>query len=136
MCVETTDVFLIFCFRILLNYFKWDKEKLMEKYFSDDQDAMFAEAHVVSPYRKPLVSKIKKSVLPTTSVIECEICCLSLPKAVRALPVPPLIAYRTDAQIIGGSCKITVLLSFINFTFLFHKMVPGPFENLLDTIYR
>ncbi len=40
-----------FLFRILLNYFKWDKEKLMEKYFSEEQDAMFTEAHVVSPYR-------------------------------------------------------------------------------------
>jgi len=39
------------CFRILLNYFKWDKEKLMEKYFSEDQEAMFSEAHVISPYR-------------------------------------------------------------------------------------
>jgi len=24
--------------RILLNHFKWDKEKLMEKFFSDDQE--------------------------------------------------------------------------------------------------
>ena len=30
--------------RILLNHFKWDKEKLMERYYSDEQDAMFAEA--------------------------------------------------------------------------------------------
>jgi ariadne-1 len=28
----------------LLNHFKWDKEKLMERYYSDEQDAMFAEA--------------------------------------------------------------------------------------------
>ena len=27
--------------RILLNHFKWDKEKLMERYYSDDQEAMY-----------------------------------------------------------------------------------------------
>jgi len=62
--------------RILLNHFKWDKEKLMEKYFSENQDAMFDEAHVISPYRKNAASKSKKS--SQTNIIECEICCLSL----------------------------------------------------------
>merc|ERR1719348_934155 len=38
--------------RILLNHFKWDKEKLMERFYSDDQEAMFDEAQVVSPYKK------------------------------------------------------------------------------------
>ena len=33
--------------RILLNHFKWDKEKLMERYYSDDPEAIFAEARVV-----------------------------------------------------------------------------------------
>ena len=32
--------------RILLNHFKWDKERLMERLYSDDQEAMFVEAQV------------------------------------------------------------------------------------------
>ena len=44
-------ILLTLYFRILLNHFKWDKEKLMEKYFSENQEAMFDEAHVISPYR-------------------------------------------------------------------------------------
>jgi ariadne-1 len=66
--------------RILLNHFKWDKEKLMDQYYSDSQERMFKEAHVVSPYRKPVTtSKVKKVVQPH-QVLDCEICCLSLPK--------------------------------------------------------
>ena len=38
--------------RILLNHFNWDKEKLMERYYSDDQEAMFVEAKVVPPHKK------------------------------------------------------------------------------------
>jgi hypothetical protein len=56
-----------FLFRILLNYFKWDKEKLMEKYFSDEQDAMFTEAHVVSPYRSAVHDSIPD--VPGTSTL-------------------------------------------------------------------
>ena len=33
--------------RILLNHFKWDKEKLMERFYSDDQEEMFQEAQVM-----------------------------------------------------------------------------------------
>jgi hypothetical protein len=46
--------------RILLNHFKWDKEKLMEKYYdSQDQDQLFSEARVVSPFRKTGTVKVK-----------------------------------------------------------------------------
>ena len=38
--------------RILLNHFKWDKEKLMERYYDGDQERLFSEAHVVSPHRR------------------------------------------------------------------------------------
>lgn len=41
--------------RILLNHFKWDKEKLMEQYFGNqDQEKFFREAHVVNPFNKPM----------------------------------------------------------------------------------
>ncbi|KAH9402852.1 E3 ubiquitin-protein ligase arih1 [Tyrophagus putrescentiae] len=36
--------------RILLNHFKWDKEKLYEKYYAEeDPEALFAAAHVINP---------------------------------------------------------------------------------------
>jgi ariadne-1 len=71
--------------RILLNHFKWDKEKLMERYYSDEQEAMFAEAKVVSPNCKIMSASGGKSSFfsstpPTT--FECEICYLTLSKAV------------------------------------------------------
>lgn len=40
--------------RILLNHFKWDKEKLMERFYDGDQERLYAEARVVNPYRKPV----------------------------------------------------------------------------------
>lgn len=44
--------------RILLNHFKWDKEKLLERYFESNQDSLnqvkfFKDAHVVNPFNKP-----------------------------------------------------------------------------------
>lgn len=46
--------------RILLNHFKWDKEKLMERFYDGDQEKMFKDAHVINPFRKPsAVSKPK-----------------------------------------------------------------------------
>merc|ERR1712012_716418 len=64
--------------RILLNHFKWDKERLMERLYSDDQEAMFVEAQVISPFKKKPEQVKKKTLKPTE---DCEICCLSLPKA-------------------------------------------------------
>lgn len=42
--------------RILLNYFKWDKEKLMERFYDGNQEELFKEAHVISPYKKAPVA--------------------------------------------------------------------------------
>jgi len=39
--------------RILLNHFRWDKEKLMESYYLGDQEKLFAEAHVIPPGSTP-----------------------------------------------------------------------------------
>ncbi|GIY17508.1 e3 ubiquitin-protein ligase arih1 [Caerostris extrusa] len=44
--------------RILLNHFKWDKEKLYERYYDDDQEALFKEAHIVNPYKNHLHLRI------------------------------------------------------------------------------
>ena len=77
--------------RILLNHFKWDKEKLMEKFYSDEQEQMFRDAKVVSPFNKkatgPLppstTSQQKKAKTSPSPTSECEICCLTLHKSVR-----------------------------------------------------
>ena len=54
----------------------------MERFYSDDQEAMFDEAHVVSPYKKnPALPKATKRPISGSSVVECEICCLSLTKS-------------------------------------------------------
>ncbi|XP_059474517.1 E3 ubiquitin-protein ligase ariadne-1 [Neocloeon triangulifer] len=64
--------------RILLNHFRWDKEKLMEKYYdSQDQDQLFSEARVVSPFRKlGTTAKVKPATrrASTSAAEECEIC--------------------------------------------------------------
>lgn len=46
--------------RILLNYFKWDKEKLMERFYDGDQDKLYADAKVINPFRKPIVNNRQK----------------------------------------------------------------------------
>ncbi|KAK2154253.1 hypothetical protein LSH36_273g03080 [Paralvinella palmiformis] len=48
--------------RILLTHFKWDKEKLMECYYDGDQDKLFSEAHVISPFKKTLGATAKKEM--------------------------------------------------------------------------
>ena len=69
--------------RILLNHFKWDKEKLMERFYSDDQEAMFEEAQVISPYKTAAAAsavKQARGAAASGSVLECEICCSSYPR--------------------------------------------------------
>ncbi|XP_002736743.1 E3 ubiquitin-protein ligase arih1-like isoform X2 [Saccoglossus kowalevskii] len=67
--------------RILLNHFKWDKEKLMERYYGEDQEKLFAEAHVVNPHRTSSSAKQTRSHMNTRSSsllaaaeVVCEIC--------------------------------------------------------------
>lgn len=47
--------------RILLNHFRWDKEKLMERFYDGDQDKLFSEARVVNPFNKPVSNMAKVS---------------------------------------------------------------------------
>lgn len=64
--------------RILLNFFNWDKEKLMEKFFDGNQDELFKEAHVINPFKKVPPVRLK---LPTKiqGTEECEICFMVYP---------------------------------------------------------
>lgn len=45
--------------RILLHHFRWDKEKLMERFYDGDQERLFKEAHIVSPF-KTVQRKVRK----------------------------------------------------------------------------
>ncbi|XP_065829261.1 E3 ubiquitin-protein ligase arih1-like [Oscarella lobularis] len=53
--------------RQLLVFFNWDKERLLERYFSGDQDKLFAQAHIVNPHKKRHIP-----TLPSTAT--CQIC--------------------------------------------------------------
>ena len=37
--------------RILLHHFRWDKEKLMERFYDGNQERLFKEAHIVNPFK-------------------------------------------------------------------------------------
>ncbi|KAL7632109.1 UNVERIFIED_CONTAM: hypothetical protein RMT77_017581 [Armadillidium vulgare] len=65
--------------RILLNHFRWDKEKLMERFYDGDQESLFHEAHVISPYKTP--KQQTKDVSKSTGMEECDICLLKMPSA-------------------------------------------------------
>ena len=66
-CSQTYTDFCNFSFqipatttRILLNHFKWDKEKLMERFYDGDQEKLFAEAHAINPCRKvPVITNTR-----------------------------------------------------------------------------
>jgi ariadne-1 len=39
--------------RLLLHHFRWDKEKLMERFYDPNhQDELFRQAHIVNPFKK------------------------------------------------------------------------------------
>lgn len=64
--------------RILLSHFKWDKEKLLERYYSGDQDRLFTEAHIISPHRtnaRPVSTKrVSTRSSSASTEANCEIC--------------------------------------------------------------
>lgn len=40
--------------RLLLHHFRWDKEKLMERFYDPShQDELFQQAHIVNPFKRP-----------------------------------------------------------------------------------
>ncbi|XP_078621115.1 E3 ubiquitin-protein ligase arih1-like isoform X5 [Branchiostoma floridae x Branchiostoma japonicum] len=70
--------------RILLNHFKWDKEKLMERYFDGNQEKLFSEAHIISPHRKaksrPKMNTRSSTALANQELL-CEICLITMPQS-------------------------------------------------------
>ncbi|XP_055854750.1 E3 ubiquitin-protein ligase ariadne-1 isoform X1 [Episyrphus balteatus] len=65
--------------RILLNHYKWDKERLMERYFDGNQEDFFREAHVINPFIKSNLVNKPKQQISTSVAEECEICFTLLP---------------------------------------------------------
>ena len=53
--------------RILLNFFRWDKEKLMERFYDGDQDQLFRDAHVINPFKKPISCQKAPKVIHSSS---------------------------------------------------------------------
>jgi len=68
--------------RILLHHFKWDKEKLIDRFYSENQEEMFQKAQVISPYKSARIAEKRSSIKPGSGSItmqDCEICCLTFP---------------------------------------------------------
>lgn len=66
--------------RILLHHFRWDKEKLMERFYDGDQDRLFKEARIVNPFKNNSRSSSEARSLSSRQKIKefnCEICYLS-----------------------------------------------------------
>jgi ariadne-1 len=54
--------------RILLSTCKWDKEKLMERYYAGDQEALFRDAHLMAPGR---MQRVMVPVVKARSTASC-----------------------------------------------------------------
>ncbi|XP_003740103.1 potential E3 ubiquitin-protein ligase ariadne-1 isoform X1 [Galendromus occidentalis] len=68
--------------RILLNHFKWDREKLYEKYYDGDPEKLFQQAHVVNPFKMFPIGE--KKLMPQSSTEECDICLKRVPSCQMA----------------------------------------------------
>jgi hypothetical protein len=71
--------------RILLHHFRWDKEKLMERFYDGNQDRLFKEAHVVNPFKTKSSSQSSITSASSSSrnrpkESDCNICYLTYPE--------------------------------------------------------
>jgi len=67
--------------RILLNHFKWDQSILMEKYFSDEKDAMFAQVKLAPPTDDDDEQNAHETIEVDNEAcvsLDCEICYLTM----------------------------------------------------------
>ena len=46
---------------------KWDKEKLLERFYCRDQDKLFKEAHLVNPLAQSTMKKVQRRISQQTS---------------------------------------------------------------------
>ena len=66
--------------RLLMNHFKWDKDVLMDKFYSEDFDKVYEDTKVLPPdsFNNNLGPKRLCSSMGDSILIDCDICCLSL----------------------------------------------------------
>ena len=57
--------------KLLLNHFKWDKQRLLEKFYETDHEEFFRQAKIINPFSPP------SSENPSTEM--CLICCSDEP---------------------------------------------------------
>lgn len=56
--------------RMLLNHFRWNKEKLMEKFYEEEShEKLFHEAHIKSPFAGAVVPAPKPSPIKVCQVL-------------------------------------------------------------------
>ena len=68
--------------RILLNHFKWDKQKLYERYYQEgSSEDIFEEAKVLSPSK---IEELAARTMDSSPATDCEICCLPLADSSKA----------------------------------------------------
>eukprot|EP00039_Didymoeca_costata_P019468 m.337641 g.337641 ORF g.337641 m.337641 type:complete len:517 (+) comp18191_c0_seq1:388-1938(+) len=74
---EVNDVFEIppQTARTLLQHFKWDKDRLLERYFGGDREGLFKEARCVDP------TTLAVPKMDLGSEAECEICMVDIPRS-------------------------------------------------------
>ncbi|KAG9508821.1 E3 ubiquitin-protein ligase ARIH1 [Fragariocoptes setiger] len=65
--------------RILLNHFKWDRERLYERYYDGNKERLFKEAHIVDPAKSIHDSESASRSRDKTTEL-CTICCIDHPR--------------------------------------------------------
>lgn len=77
--------------RVLLQQVEWDKEKLFEKYFGENQEELFKSAQIVNPNEISESEGAKVEQKTNTENNDCEICCEECPPEVSNLNNLPKI---------------------------------------------
>ncbi|KAK3723058.1 hypothetical protein QZH41_008525 [Actinostola sp. cb2023] len=72
--------------RILLSHFKWDREKLLERYYSGNQESLFTEAHIVYSTTVKAGQSSRANTRSQPSEILCEICLALIPTSNISCP--------------------------------------------------
>lgn len=72
--------------RILLNHFRWDKQKLLDRFYDGNEDKLFKEAHIVNPFKRDSKAHLESATQRSfqrqsfsDTLLDCEVCYLSLP---------------------------------------------------------
>nr|ACE75360.1 ariadne [Glyptapanteles indiensis] len=64
--------------RILLHHFKWDREKLLDKFYSGNRSQLFKDAHVVDPATESSLPEAVGELAVVDTEEDCAICFMPL----------------------------------------------------------